>query len=333
MLHKSVGRQRTWLRLPMIADALDIFVTVLLPALSIVALAAMVHRFRPLHLYTLSTLNIYLFVPAYLFARISRSTLSWADIGRMGLVILIPMAVMATATFLVLRAWGASRLTTSLVVVGGVFFNAGNFGVPVAELTFGAVGGHVQALVLMFLNFGTFFVAHAILAMGQGHGFAKSLLLFFKLPFPYVIAAALAVREYAISVPAWLSVSLESIALGMVPIALVTLGAQLASQARWPRWSLVGPVMVLKLILLPLITAFFVWALDMWPWPGVLLILAAAAPTAINTLVLALELEGDAETAADVVFWTTLGSSITVAIVLTVLRALVGSDWTMMIQG
>ena len=91
--------------------------------------------------------------------------------------------------------------------------------------------------------------------------------------------------------------------------------------------------MVLKLVVLPLITAAFVWALDMWPWPGVLLILAAAAPTAINTLVLALELDGDAETAADIVFWTTVGSSITVAIVLALLRALVGEEWAVLVQG
>jgi predicted permease len=63
-----------------------------------------------------------------------------------------------------------------------------------------------------------------------------------------------------------------------------------------------------------------VWALDLWPWPGAQLILAAAAPTAINTLLLTVELDGDADSAAECVFWTTVFSAITVTITLVVLR-------------
>jgi len=62
-------------------------------------------------------------------------------------------------------------------------------------------------------------------------------------------------------------------------------------------------------------------SVNLWPWPAELLILSAAVPTAVNTLLITMEVGGDAELAADCVFWSTaralmstgpeLGSSIT----------------------
>ena len=111
---------------------------------------------------------------------------------------------------------------------------------------------------------------------------------------------------------------------GLVPLALVTLGAQLAQNARWPRWRVVTPLLVAKLLILPALMAGVVFGFGLWPWPGAMLITAAAAPTAINTLLLTLEQKGDAELAADCVFWTTLFSALTVTLVLALVKALGG---------
>jgi predicted permease len=43
-----------------------------------------------------------------------------------------------------------------------------------------------------------------------------------------------------------------------------------------------------------------------------MLVLTAGVPTAVNTLLVTLELDGDAELAADCVFWTTLVSCFTI---------------------
>ena len=82
--------------------------------------------------------------------------------------------------------------------------------------------------------------------------------------------------------------------------------------------------MFLKLLVAPALTAVAVCAMGLWPMPGAALIMAAAAPSAINTLVLTLEVDGDAEAAADCVFWTTVGSAVSVALVLTHRAALHG---------
>jgi predicted permease len=52
--------------------------------------------------------------------------------------------------------------------------------------------------------------------------------------------------------------------------------------------------------------------MDLWPWPAELLVLTASVPTAVNTLLLTLELGGDAQLSADCVFWTTVCSCVTI---------------------
>jgi len=302
----------------------DIFIGVLLPVLTMVGLGALIERLKGLSVDTMVALNLYLFVPAFLYVRIRGSELSWASIGGIGVVVLLPVAMLGLATYALLRSRGVSGRTTSAMIVGGCFFNAGNFGIPVAQLAFGDAGGGVQALVVMFMNTTIFFVGYAVLAMGQGKGM-RSVLGYFKLPMIYVIVAALAMREYELTLPTWLGTAVQTIAGGMVPIALITLGAQLALRARWPRWAVIAPVLTMKLALLPLLTAGVVLALDamgwdLWPWPGAQLILAAAGPTAVNTLLLTVHLEGDADAAADCVFWTTILCAITVTITLTLIK-------------
>lgn len=115
--------------------------------------------------------------------------------------------------------------------------------------------------------------------------------------------------------------SLNTIAGGLVPVALFTLGAQLATRVRWPHWRKVGPVLAMKLVLFPVVMALTVYWLGLWPWPGAMLILAASAPSAVNTFILAIELKADHELAAECVFWTTVISMVTVTMTLTVLTA------------
>jgi malate permease and related proteins len=200
---------------------------------------------------------------------------------------------------------------------------AGNFGIPIAQLAYGNEGGAVQALIVMFLNTAVFFFGYAILSLAHGRG-AWAVLGYFRLPMIYVIVAGLAMRDTGTPLPQWLDAAIGTIASGMVPIALVTLGAQLASRGRWPRWRLIAPVMAAKLAVLPAATGLTVWLLGLWPLPGAVLVLASAAPTAVNTLLLTLELEGDADTAADCVFWTSLASAATVTAVLAIITALGG---------
>lgn len=305
----------------MLDQLLFILLEVIAPVLAVIGLGAVVHRVRPLDVDTLVRLNIYLFVPVFLFVRIYDSQLAWREIGGIGLAVLLPMALVGAAFASLLRAFRMPGSEAAGLVLGGIFFNAGNFGIPIAELAFGSAGGEVQALIVMFMNTAIFFLGYLILSLGKGGG-RQAILGYFRLPMIYVIAAAFLLRETGSELPAWLGSASRMVAGGMLPLALVTLGVQISHRPRWPRWGRIVPVMFVKLAALPVVTAGVCWLLGLWPWPAAQLILASAGPTAVNTLLLTIEIKGDADTAADCVFWTTLAAGVTITATLGILLAL-----------
>ena len=105
-------------------------------------------------------------------------------------------------------------------------------------------------------------------------------------------------------------------------MALATLGTQLGARARLPNWKLLTPALFVKLVLLPMVSFATVWIFGLWPWPGVVIVLASSAPTAINPLLLAMQLDGDTDTLSDGIFWTTLLSGVTVSIWMGIFKAM-----------
>ncbi len=300
-----------------------IFLRVLLPVLVLVGLGALIQRIKTLDLPTLVRLNLYLFVPAFLFVKVAESELSWLSMVAIGTAILLAMAVLAAPIWLVMRRRAAPPVTASMIM-GGLFFNAGNFGVPIVHLAFGPRGDQVQALVVMFANTAIFFFGYVLLALAQGRPVSAAARGYLRLPMVYALGAGLTVRATGIHPWPWLQAALRLLADALVPIALVTLGAQLASRPRWPRWRVVAPIMLVKLLALPAVMAVVVVMMKMWPWPGAVLIVAAAGPSAVNNLLLAVEVNGDTESAAEAVFWTTVASAVSVTVILMVVMSLGG---------
>jgi len=303
-------------------NAGQIFATVLLPILVIVGLGALVQRFRALDMTTLSRVQVYLFVPVFLFVRVFDSRLSPRESLYVAAAAFGAQALLAAPLWYLLVRKRVARETAGSVLLSAVLFNAGNFGIPVAERAFGSQGGAVQAIIVMVANLTLWGMGYALMAAASGQKIGATLAGYFKLPMVYALLVAFALRGLGVRLPSPFSYSLHLVADGLVPLALVTLGAQLARQARWPRWRTVVPILTLKLIALPVVTAVVVVLTGLWPWPGACLIVASAGPTAVNTLLLAIEQNGDVELAADCVFWTTLCATVTVTITLAVVLAL-----------
>jgi predicted permease len=326
---------------------LSILLNILLPILVMAGLGAWLRWKFAVDLATLTKLNIYLFVPAFVFDKVANSRLPWADMGGVVLVTLIQVTTLGVIVWGIGRLFHVDRKTLCAVALAVMFYNSGNFGLPLAQLAYpgggagpGAVkdGGAVQAFVVMVQNVLTFTLGLGIAASAHGAGIGRVLVRILRLPVLYVLAAALAARWWldaapGRALPTVIAKPTEFLSAGLVPVALVTLGAQLAVRPRWPRWKPVALVLFLRLILGPAQMAALLWgfhrigrrALDLWPWPAELLILTAAVPTAVNTLLLTLELDGDATLAADCVFWTTVFSCLTITGWIVVLRVMMPS--------
>ena len=318
----------------------QILYDILLPLLLIVGFGTLLQRYQSLSLDTLARISMYLLVPSFLLVKIYDSDIPWGEIGLIALVFLIVLGVLGILLFAGGRAIRAPNETVAAAILGSIVFNAGNFGIPVAHLLYveggtlfqgqpdTEAGLHVHALVVMLSNLLVWILGYVVLAVAKG-GRAREALGIFKLPIPYALVASFVLREFRLRsfngadfLPVWASFPLRSLAGALVPMMLVALGGQLASGARWRRWREVVPIAVVKLVAVPALIGATAYAFGLWPWPGAHLVIGAAAPTAVNTLILTIKLDGDAELTGDVVFWTTIFSGVTVAGVIAVVTAL-----------
>jgi predicted permease len=98
---------------------------------------------------------------------------------------------------------------------------------------------------------------------------------------------------------------------GLIGFALVTLGVQMSQTTpapfRAPLWSAI----LLRLVISPALAVLLVMAFGFSREVSAALILAAAAPTAVNTALLAHEFGGDVSFSTSAVYYSTLFSLIT----------------------
>jgi len=316
---------------------------ILAPILLMVGLGAVMRWQFKIDLATLSKLNLYLFMPAFVFDKIAGSTLGWGamlGVVAVSVVQVLTLGIIIVGIGLALRI---KRTTLFSIALAVMFYNSGNYGLPLAELAYPGHagdrnGGAVQAFVVLTQNLLTGTLGLVIAAQTHASSAKGQWKTILKMPTIPVLILALIARWWlqldpANALPVFIARPAGYLSDGMLPVALVTLGAQLAANPRWPRWRPVSLVLVLRLILGPVQMAAILYLfhltgipqLDLWGpnrWPAEVLILTAGVPTAVNTLLLTMEVGGEADLAADCVFWTTVFSAITIVGWLVLLRSI-----------
>jgi predicted permease len=134
---------------------LQITYEVILPIFILIGLGYLVQKRIGFDSKTLTRLNFWIFVPAFLFLGIYDSKLSGDQLLKIfSHFALLFMSQFAIAWFLAPLLGAGDRLRRALTA-SVLFYNSGNYGVPVAQLAFGGVGGlgeQVQAIIIMFQN-------------------------------------------------------------------------------------------------------------------------------------------------------------------------------------
>lgn len=313
---------------------LSILLDVIAPIMLLIGLGAWMRwKFR-IDIGTLSKLNIYFLVPGFIFHAVSTSTLPWSDMGGIVAATAIQCVTLGLIVLAIGKVFNVSRPTLSAIALAVMFYNSGNYGLPLAQLAYpqkmveatGKDAAAVQAFVLMTMNLLNFTLGTFIATSATAGSVWQTIKRIFRLPMLPALGAGLLCKWWLSmghQIPVFIEKPTGYIADALVPMALATLGAQLASRPRWPRWKPVAATVLLRLGFGPLQMAAILYLLhltgyppvDLWGnkgWPAELLIITAAVPTAVNTLLLTLECEGDADLAADCVFWTTLLSCVTI---------------------
>ncbi len=272
---------------------------------------------------TLTRLNFWIFVPAFLFVYIVESKLSAHDIALIVAHFLTLGAILWVPTWQIASLLGASNGLKRAMTNSVIFYNAGNYGVPAAQLAFGAAGVAIQAMVMMLQNTTTFTIGlgmHAGSKTGSTH--RETLGAIWKLPMLQTLFVAFAWRATGWTLPLPVNTALHYLSDGLVPIALVTLGAQMALLKSFRVDAPIVWTLLLRLIVSPILGFFLARLMQMPLALTQSLVVAASFPVSINSALLAIEYDNEADYASSVVFYSTLLSVITVSAAIFLVRLL-----------
>ena len=298
-----------------------IFISVCLPIFVLMGIGWGLDRRFTLDLGTLVKLNIYLMVPCFIFVRIYTSDATLGTAAPVFFFTLVMLAVLLSLSVIASMNRGSRERKTLMLAM---FYNCGNFGIPLIGLAFGEEAMKIQVYALLAMNISTFSVGMLIAASQGGDDGSPSKTtraLILRQPSIYAITLAFLLKPMPMDLTdvVWLWKPLEYTADALIGFALVTLGVQLAKTKPASLKRPVSLALVLKLAVAPLIA----WPLTQlfgFDWEtSRILIAGAAAPTAINTALLAHEFNGDSQFAASAVFYSTVASILTVSIVLAIL--------------
>jgi len=294
-----------------------IVLKIILPIMILIAVGFIANKRLNLDSRTFAKLFIYIFVPAVFFSKIYYASVALKDVWFiLAYIMAIQLLMLATAV-LCTRIFGYTRSRGAALGNSLMFFNSGNYGLPLADLVFKGLPNAmtIQVLIMLIQNVtgNTFGVFQASSANSTRRQSIRNML---EMPTLYVLAVVLAVKFFSIEVPEQILVPLRYLSDGFIGIALIALGVQLAEITLDFRFGDVLLPCCIRLLLSPLLGYLLVLALGV---KGVLaqsMVIGVATPTAVNTAILALQYNNEPEYASRIVYFTTLFSPVSLSLVI-----------------
>lgn len=310
---------------------LHIFWTSVVPILALVLVGFILDKNFKLDLRSLSKLNFFILLPAYVFRSLYTAHLTAESIGISvcAFIILFSNSFMALG---VSKSFGYDRKKTQIVRNATMFNNGGNIGVAIATFVFSnmpyIVDGQTPYLEAGIVAVIATFIIQTIFCNTLGFYQAGSglltrhdaLKLVFHMPVLYAAPAALLARLIPYDLTTLVLWSpLNIFASAFVGMAMITLGVQMS---RTPYNFFKKDVMVttaLRLIGGPILACvvmllYILLYQPVDPIAAQAIIITYSVPSAVNTALIAFEMKNNPEFATQVVMSTTLLSAITMPI-------------------
>ena len=257
----------------------------------------------------LTTVVYYLLLPAMVLhvlwqAKIGIQSLKFSQLS--ALSIFFGLAVM----WLCGRLLKINNYRLGALVLAAGFPNVTYLGLPVLEQTFGPWARSIAIQMDLFAGLPLLFTVGILIARyfgEQGIESKKPIYTFLNTPPFWAAAVAVAMNILQISEPSWLSGVLQRLAGGVVPLMLFSLGLALNWQAISVRnLPYVVPVIVVKMLLMPLFAIWLNSYLDIKGEAKTAALLETAMPSMVLGIVFCDRYRLDASLYAMVVTVTTV---------------------------
>lgn len=309
-----------------------IFYFVILPVLLLAGVGYLLQRALGLDIATMTRLNFYFVIPGIVYSSIVKSDVSAGEVLQVVGFGLAMLGGLAAVTLLLARLRKVPRDQRNVLLMTSLFYNSGNIGLPLQRLAFTPLGleawaSALQVFVMVVQNISNFTIGILLAAGGKGNRlWRENLLHMIKFPPLYVLLAALLTvkirtilggraGEFAVVLqPFWQAINYMGDA--MIPIALCTLGAQLAVVKRDGRQYPVRLSVLIRLLGAPLLGLIIVYAMGLRGHLAQFLLISTTTPTAVNCMLLCVAFDNHPDFAARSVFYSTLLAPISITLVI-----------------
>ena len=276
-----------------------------------------------LNIQTLARLNIYFLVPGFIFVKLYSTHISFNLFGNILLFFILYVAILYVISHFIGKAIGLEKGEKTTFSNSTMFFNSGNYGVPVNDLVFKSdpLAMSIQVIMLTLQNI--FLFSYGIFSLQSIKvGKLKAALGYFKMPVLYAMLAGVLLNVYNVPIPSFIWVPANYIADAMIALALFTLGAQVAKIKFSTGLTTVYYSLALRLAIGPLIALAIIYIFKVDGIVAQALLIGSAMPTSVNSAVIAEEYNNHPDLAAQIVLFSTLFSAITVTLVIYLARFL-----------
>lgn len=290
----------------------------ILPVSLIICIGYVAGKTLKLDYQTLSHLAIYILVPALIANSLYRNTLSLQSAAGLIAGYILTTVTLAAIVLLLSRGLKLSPPVKMSLLATTLFGNAGNLGLPLVSFTLGAAG---LERAIIYLISASILMAGVGPALLNTSGLRAGITLTLKLPLFWAMLAGLFLQVSNVQLPLRLDQGLEMLGNAAIPIALVTLGMQLAQNPlRLGGYELLAAG--LRLLIAPIIALGIGTGLRLTGLDLQVLVLQSAMPTAVNTLIWVNEFGGEPARVAQTIIGSTLLSLITLPMMLSLIQTL-----------
>jgi predicted permease len=297
---------------------LQVFANNIVPIILVAGAGFTLQRYFKIEPRPLSITVFNILTPALVLNLLIKISIPADGVIRLAAVASIVILVLVLVSWLIGRWLKLDARMISALILGASFMNAGNYGLSLNQIALGQIGLAWASI---------FFITNAlwtnslgvIVAQAGRISVPRALLGLTRVPAVYAAIIALAVRLSGLELPTLLLEPVELLSSATVPVMLLVLGMQIGKAGLPKRPGMLAVVSVLQLVVAPL----FAWAMShlvQLPSPGAeVAVLESAMPTAVLSMILALEFDVEPEFVTSAVVVTTLLSPLTITPILVIL--------------
>jgi malate permease and related proteins len=297
---------------------LSIFVSVVLPVFIVAGFGFLLERRFRMPIVPVNQVVLYVLMPCFIFTSLLPIDLTSDEPLRIGAFAVLSAGVMLAIAVAIARLLRLDRITTSALMLTAAFPNVGNYGLSVLLLAYGEEGVRFGTILLAVQMLFGLTLAVFIASSGSAP-VSRSLSEVAKQPAFYAVAAALVLGAADITIPKFITDAVALPAQAAIPVMLLVLGMQISGTERIEDARLVSLAIFTRLIVGTLVGVGLAVALGIDGVARAAMVIGAAMPTAVFTILTATQFSTRPRFVSDVVVAGTVASIVTVTAVLAAL--------------